>query len=196
MEDTKGKLTDWIQEKKTVVFIRHSFSKFLRHFKDERGQDVYEERINEMCAANKQSLEVTYSHISNKTPTLAIWIAEAPAAILPILNSVAYELVLEVFPQYEHIFQEVYVRIRDLPIEDNLRDLRQAHLNQLIKIKGVVTKRTNIHPQQKKLYLHCEKCGEKKGPIYKNEGQELNLGSCFRCSSRGPFRIDQNETEY
>ena len=53
MEDAKGKISDWIRERKTVQFIRASFNKFLRHFKDDRGQDVYEERINEMCAANK-----------------------------------------------------------------------------------------------------------------------------------------------
>lgn len=79
-------------------------------------------------------------------PTLAIWIAEHPSGVIPILNSVAYELTLEIYPLYEQMSKDVYVRIRDLPIEDNLRDLRQIHLNQLIKIKGVVTKRTGIYP--------------------------------------------------
>jgi len=129
-------------------------------------------------------------------PTLAIWIAEAPAAVLPILNQVAFELVTEVFPQYEQIFKEVFVRIRDLPLEDKLRDLRHVHLRQLIKVKGVVTKRSQIYPQLKKIYFHCQKCGERKGPIFKHANEDLNLGSCFRCHSRGPFVLDQNDTEY
>ena len=53
-------------------------------------------------------------------PTLAIWIAEAPAEVFPILNQVAHDLVLEVFPSYENVHSKVFVRIKDLPIVDNL----------------------------------------------------------------------------
>jgi len=66
----------------------------------------------------------------------------------------------------------------------------------LIKIKGVVTKRTGIYPQLKKIYFTCQKCGERKGPIFKHANEDLNLGGCFRCQSRGPFLLDQNDTEY
>ncbi len=130
MEETlTGKISNWITEKKTINFIRNSFGKFLRHFKDEQGTEIYEQRIHDMCTNNKQSFEVTYGHISLKMPTLAIWIAEHPSGVIPILNQVAYELTLEIFPLYENTHKEVYVRIKDLPIEDNLRDLRQVHLN-------------------------------------------------------------------
>ena len=57
-------------------------------------------------------------------PSLAIWVAEVPNLILPVFNEVAHELVNEVFPNYDQIHREIFVRIRDLPIEDKLRDLR------------------------------------------------------------------------
>jgi DNA replication licensing factor MCM2 len=177
MEEAKGNVAEWLQQPRTIKFIRHQFASFLRNFKDEKGADVYEQRITEMCSNNKQSLEVNYSHLSLKIPTLAIWVAECPALTLPIFNEVAFELVTEVFPAYEGIFHQVYVRIRDLPIEDNLRDLRQIHLHALIKIKGVVTKRTGIYPQMKKVYYFC-KCGERKGPIFiDNSESEIKLGN-------------------
>lgn len=56
-----------------------------------------------MCANNKQSLEITFSHLSLKYPTLAIWLAEEPSIIIPILNEVAYEVTLELFPDYQKI---------------------------------------------------------------------------------------------
>lgn len=196
IEEAKGNTTEWLQQPRTIKFIRHQFSSFLRNFKDDRGVDVYEQRITEMCSNNKQSLEVTYSHLSLKIPTLAIWVAECPALVLPIFNEIAFELVTEVFPAYENVYKQVFVRIRDLPIEDNLRDLRQIHLNALIKIKGVITKRTGIYPQMKKVYFFC-KCGERKGPIYLNLTDEGGkLGNCYRCHSSGPFALDTAETEY
>lgn len=38
--------------------------------------------------------------------------------MLPILNVVAYDITLELFDSYSQIHNEVYVRIRDLPVED------------------------------------------------------------------------------
>ena len=195
VEENKGSIHEWLQLPNTVKFIRHQFNIFLRNFKDENNLEVYEQRITEMCYNNKQSLEVTYSHLSNNMPTIAIWVAECPSLVLPILNDVAFELTAEVFPSYDNIFKQVYVRIRDLPIEDNLRDLRQVHLNALIKIKGVITKRTGIYPQMKKVYFFC-KCGERKGPLYLTNDTQASLGNCYRCHSNGPFTLDSAETEY
>src|SRR5438128_2597384 len=62
-----------------------------------------------MCLNNKQSLEVTFNHLSNRFPTLAIWLAEEPSLILPILNEVAFDLVGEVYPDYHKIHKEVYL---------------------------------------------------------------------------------------
>lgn len=85
---------------------------------------VYEERIREMCANNKQSLEITFNHLSEKYPFLAIWLAEEPMLMLPVLNEVAFEVTTELFADYHLIHHTIYARIRDMPIEDKLRDLR------------------------------------------------------------------------
>lgn len=100
-----------------------------------------------MCTMNKQSLEITFLHLSQRYPTLAIWLAEEPALILPSLNQVGFDITLEIYPEYAKIHNAVFIRVKDLPVEDRLRDLRQIHLNALIKIRGVVTKRTGVFPE-------------------------------------------------
>jgi DNA replication licensing factor MCM2 len=76
---------------------------FLRNYVDENDQHVYEGRIQDMCQNNKQSIEVNFTHLSDKQPTLAIWLAEEPACMLPILNETAGEIVAEVYPDYHKI---------------------------------------------------------------------------------------------
>lgn len=100
-----------------------------------------------MCKQNKQSFEVNFTDLASKQPTLAIWLAEEPTHMLPILNQVAFDIVQEIFPDYIEFHRELFVRMNDLPVEDKLRELRQVHLNALIKFCGVVTKRTNVFPQ-------------------------------------------------
>jgi DNA replication licensing factor MCM2 len=123
-EDVKGQLSLWVQRPEVRRWIRKSFSNFLRNFKDDMGVSVYEQRIREMCANNKQSLEITFIHLSQKYPTLAIWLAEEPSLILPILDDVCMEVVQELFMDYNQIHSTVYARIKELPVEDKLRDLR------------------------------------------------------------------------
>ena len=196
IEEVKGHPRDWIREPRTIRWIKKTFSQFLRHFKDDENTPVYEWRINEMCTNNKQSLEVTYSHISKKYPSLALWIATDPINIFTILNEVAMEVVKEIFPSYENIHKEIFVRIKDLPVEDKIRELRQVHLNELVKIKGVVTKRSNVFPQLKKMYFICVKCGNRLGPIFLGNSADVKLGTCVICQSQGPYVLDAEDTLY
>ena len=87
--------------------------------------------------------------MSSKYPTLAIWLAEEPALMLPILNEVASDVISDAYPDYHKMHDQIYVRVRDLPVQDQIGDLRQTHLNALIKIRGVVTKRTAVFPELK-----------------------------------------------
>ena len=197
IEEAKGKLHLWIKEPRTVRWIRKNFKKFLLFFRDEKDKHlVYEQRIQEMCHSNKQSLEITYDHIMKTIPTLAIWVADEPASILPYLNAVAFEIAKTYYKNYESIHSEIYVKIRDLPVMDSLRKLRQRHLNILIKFRGVVTRRSAVFSQMKEIYYYCNKCGDKRGPIYQNDNQELKLGTCRGCHSKGPFLIDKESTVY
>ena len=195
-EDPKGKLNKWIQEPRTIRWIRRNFRSFLLDFRDEQGNDIYKQRIREMCSDNKQTLEVSYTHLVAANPTIALWVADEPQVILPFLNEIAFEIVLSQFKAYSNIFQEIFVRIRDLPIGDQLRDLRHHHLNKLIKVRGVVTRRTGVYPQLKVMVFFCSKCGEKKGPIFQNSHNQVDIGICGNCQSKGPFKLNIEETIY
>jgi DNA replication licensing factor MCM2 len=104
-------------------------------------------------------------HLTNKYPTLGIWVAEDPTNLLPILNVAAHEITLELFPEYNRIHKEIFIRIGNLPVNDSIRELRQINMNSLIKIRGVVVKRTNVLPEMNKMYFKCV-CGDIKGPLF------------------------------
>ena len=118
--------------------------------------------------------------------------------MLPILNDVAIELVGEVYPDYSKIFDVIFVRVKDLPVEDKLRDLRQVHLNALIKIRGVVTKRSGVFPELKQMYFRCMSCKDVKGPLFHNsmDEQKQFLGQCIICQSKGPYHLEDNMSVY
>lgn len=88
------------------------------------------------------------------------------------------------------------MRVTDLPISDQIRDIRQSHLNALIRIGGVVTRRTGVFPQLQSVKYDCVKCAFVIGPLAQNGESEIKMGSCPQCQSKGPFTVNVQETIY
>ena len=87
--------------------IRRQFKIFLTTFVDRSGVCVYKERISSMCAANKQSLEVSFQHLSNAAPMLAIWVADMPAQMLRLFDTVAEHVVRSEFEECVNLISRV-----------------------------------------------------------------------------------------
>jgi len=197
LEDTRGRT---IREHVTQVGPRteclNRFKNFLRTYVDSRGQSLYKEKIRTMCEENRASFEVDYNILASECQVLAYFLPEAPTEVLTIFDEAAKSVVLSMFPRYEAITKEIHVRITDLPLVEELRSLRQLHLNQLIRTSGVVTSSTGVLPQLSLIKYDCDKCSYIMGPFVQSQNQETKPGVCPECQSRGPFNINMEETLY
>ncbi|TYZ59846.1 hypothetical protein PybrP1_005482 [[Pythium] brassicae (nom. inval.)] len=191
-------LREWIATERPRNEIKRRFKHFLNTFADRSGRLVYHEKIVEMAQRNEQSLELAIGDVIQRMSMLAAWLVEAPTDMLAILSEVARDVVRALFPYYDAIHDEVFVRIRDLPGTEHLRDLRTAHLNFLIKVSGVVTRRTSVFPQLKLVKVNCPGCGAVLGPFAQQSSQahELKLNACPECQHRGPFAVNAEQTVY
>ncbi|KAJ1674924.1 MCM DNA helicase complex subunit, partial [Spiromyces aspiralis] len=197
LRDIKGRsVASWINEPGPRQTITREFRHFLLSYVDEQGASVYGERIRKLGENNGESLEVSYVHLASSRPLLAYFLANAPRAMLAIMDDVAMDAVLTVFPDYARIRPEIHIRISDLPTMCTLRELRQSQLNCLVRVHGVVSRRTSVFPQLKYVKFNCTKCGAVLGPFYQDSQAEIKLGMCTHCQSRGPFTIDSEQTVY
>jgi len=74
--------------------------------------------------------------------------------------------------------------------------LKNELIGKLINIRGVITKRTIVSPQMKKVMLICNKCSDKYGPlIITDYNDKPDFGRCPVCNTRS-FRIDSENTIY
>ena len=176
--------------------VYRRFTSLLRSFTDEKTQALlYMDRIRSMAASNGQSLVVCYSHISLTNTTLGIWLADCPTQILEIFNEAATDITLSIFPEYSAIHPEIFVRISDLPVGDKLRDIRHIHLNTLIKVSGVVTKRSGVFPSLRIVKLDCANCKAILSPnATASSKPEKSVTLCPECGSRGPFTVNTEQT--
>jgi len=175
--------------------VKRRFERFLLEFGSEiLGHPKYEEIVDEMCMANTQSLNVSYKDLSRAAPTLAIWLADHPAGMFPLLNAVANKIVFERFAAYENIHDEIFVRICELPILDTLRDLRTIHLNVLVRVRGIVTRRSQVRPMLRKSYFRCTGCDSLLGPVEVVSGVQPLPPLCSTCDEGlGPIPVQDND---
>ena len=197
LEDTRGRS---VREHVSTLGPRtecyNRFKNFLRTYIDANGHNLYKEKIRHMCEENRSSFEVDYNILASECQVLAYFLPEAPTEVLPIFDEAAKDVVLSMFPQYERISKEIHVRISDLPLVEELRSLRQLHLNQLIRTSGVITASTGVLPQLSMIKYDCTKCNYVLGPFVQNQNQEVKPGTCPECQSLGPFSVNMEKTLY
>lgn len=197
LQDVKAaSLTEWVSQPYVQRTIKREFKAFLTEYTDESGSSVYGNRIRTLGEINAESLEVSYDHLSSSKAILAYFLANAPAEMLKLFDEVAMDCVLLHYPDYERIHSEIHVRIFDLPVHYTLRQLRQSHLNCLVRVSGVVTRRSGVFPQLKYVKFDCTKCGITLGPFQQESNVEVKITYCQSCQSRGPFTINSEKTVY
>jgi len=64
---------------------------------------------------------------------------------------------------------------------------RQFHLNQLVRLTGVVTRRSGVFPQLQQVKYDCLRCGFTLGPFFQNMSDVVKPASCPACQAKGPF---------
>jgi len=197
LEDTKGKpIREWVSLGGPRKEVYNRFRNFLRTHVDSKGTNLYQEKIKEMCQKNKSSFEVDYNILASECQVLAYFLPEAPTEVLEVFDEAAKSVVLNMFPHYERIAKDIHVRISELPLVEDLRSLRQLHLNQLIRTSGVVSGSSGVLPQLSMIKYDCVKCGYIVGPFYQSQNEETKPGTCPECQSLGPFELNQEQTLY
>ncbi|KAI0232570.1 MCM DNA helicase complex subunit [Massospora cicadina] len=195
-----GSISEWIVMDGPRRAILRQFKAFLSSnaTQVEAGTPLYIDRIRGLGENNLESLEISYEDLLTNDPALAYILVNSPKQTLQIFDSVAFDSVLQMFPDYDKIHSEIHCRISKLPTTNSLRDLRQIHLNCLVKVTGVVSRRSSVLPQLKYVKYKCGKCGVVLGPFFQDPSDpgEIKVGNCSNCDSKGPFLFCSEQTVY
>lgn len=189
-------ITEWILQPAVSRSIARELKSFLLEYTDDKGRSVYGARIRTLGEVNAESLDVSYNHLSSSKAILALFLASSPTEMLKIFDIVAMEATELHYPNYSQIHQEIHVRISNFPNHLTLRELREKNLNQLVRISGVVTRRTGVFPQLKYVKFDCLKCGVVLGPFIQDSNAEVKVNFCTNCHAKGPFKLNSEKTLY
>jgi len=149
----------------------------------------YIKEIKAMCSYNLESISVDFADLKPFHDS----VEKDPVAFLAVLDEALARVTAGYFPNYYMIKPLIHGRVVNLPVIDRIRDLRNTHLNRLIRISGVVTKRSAVFSLYSIVKFTCTKCKASFGPFI---GKDIKPTACFECQGSGPFIINTSETIY
>ncbi|KEG14101.1 minichromosome maintenance (MCM) complex subunit [Trypanosoma grayi] len=189
-------LVEWLAQELPRRVVKNRIYNFYLNYV-EHGVSVYEQKVNLMTRENEQSFQLSYSHLSRAYDSvLALWLVDVPDIMIELLEDAANYFVFRLFPHYRKVHRCILVRICDLPLCDPIRDFRQIHMNVLVRVEGVVIRRSPVYPQMQAVRYDCVRCSYIIGPIYQRGDKEQRVSMCPSCHSKGPFRVNMTLTEY
>mmetsp|Transcript_26587 Transcript_26587/g.47184 ORF Transcript_26587/g.47184 Transcript_26587/m.47184 type:complete len:907 (-) Transcript_26587:79-2799(-) len=199
---THEKLSDGVDvEKRLDHKIRLCFQQFLLKYTQEgQKEPKYPDLLRKMAEEHQAHLDVKFTDIQQWSAQLALWISDYPVQIFQILNETLMLEAARKFATYQRLAEagenELRVAVHSFPIREPIRELCTRHINKLIHVNGVATKRSGVFNQVKRLWVRCAKCNFPSGPFEVSEEKELKPGSCIECQSKGPWRVDRQQTIY
>ncbi|KAI5189711.1 DNA replication licensing factor MCM2 [Nematocida minor] len=177
--------------------VKNETVKFLKT----NSNGKYIELINQMASLNKQSIYVDYFDLEGFSPVIALAAVSMPARTLPLLNESLQSVVRNIFPKYSFIRPSLILRLVNIPSYDRIRSLRNSHLGTLVKVHGIITKRSAVRPIVSLVKYTCQKCKAILGPFLIEDsdasGKSKNRPNrCLECQSANTLAVNQTETIY
>ena len=151
--------------------------------------EKYVKEIKNMCAYNLESISIDYEDLKPFHNSIEADVE----TFIRVLDDALSRVTRFYFSNYHLIKPFIHGRICNLPVVEKIRDLRNSHLNKLIRINGVVTRRSGVFSQYSIVKFTCTKCQATFGPFI---GKDIKPTSCFECQGSGPFIVNTSETVY
>eukprot|EP00768_Dysnectes_brevis_P005878 gnl/Dysnectes_brevis/4423_a5942_772.p1 GENE.gnl/Dysnectes_brevis/4423_a5942_772~~gnl/Dysnectes_brevis/4423_a5942_772.p1 ORF type:complete len:1338 (-),score=259.02 gnl/Dysnectes_brevis/4423_a5942_772:56-4069(-) len=200
LSDVRGTVREFLSLHNVQRTIHNVFIDFLQTWTvPTTGEPFYVREVRRLLETQSGSLTIDAMHLSaHSDPTRALLalVLDAPASALPLLDTAVSSFVFDSYPLFREAVPEIRARIFNVPGTLSLRELRSSHLNRLIQIRGVVTARTSVFPQMSLVFFDCKSCHVVIGPIMSNFLDTAAVTRCPKCQSKGPFKINSQQTQY
>ena len=146
-----------------VLMAKNKLREFIRNF---RNGNIfpYREQLLQRWRKRETFLEIDLAHLQEYDSGLLSKVTEKPTDYLPIFERAAKDalarLTVDLPPGEELPDFQVLFKSDQVPMQ--LRTLNAEHVNQLIKVPGIVISASRVQSKATQIVCRCTNCGTKK----------------------------------
>ena len=176
-----------------------AFNEFIREFRDENGNYIYREQIQQMTVEGEISLKVDFTDVIKFNPELARRSIDEPKEFLEAGNRAVTEVVEIEDSDYAFTTREFFIRFFNMGESEiiPLRGIRTEHVGKLVMLYGITTRATVVKPLLIEGFFQCQNCQEIM-ILPQEEGRYNPPHHCQNpgCGRAGPFKLLTEESKF
>jgi replicative DNA helicase Mcm len=176
-----------------------AFNEFIREYRDENGNYIYREQIQEMTVEGEISLKVDFSDVIKFNPELARRSIDEPKEFIEAGNRAVTEVVEIEDSDYAFTTRDFFIRFYNMAESETipLRGIRTEHVGKLIMLNGITTRATVVKPLLVEGFFQCQNCQEIM-ILPQEEGRYNPPHHCQNpgCGRAGPFKLLTEESKF
>jgi len=176
-----------------------AFNEFIREYRDEDGNYIYREQIQQMTVEGEISLKVDFTDIIKFNPELARRSIDEPKEFLEAGNRAVTEVVEIEDSDYAFTTREFFIRFFNMSESEiiPLRGIRTEHVGKLVMLFGITTRATVVKPLLIEGFFQCQNCQEIM-ILPQEEGRYNPPHHCQNpgCGRAGPFKLLTEESKF
>ncbi|MDV0446586.1 hypothetical protein MsAg5_04310 [Methanosarcinaceae archaeon Ag5] len=166
--------------------------KKLKDFLKRYYQDEVLELANNY--PDKRSLVVNYDNLEIYDRAIASDLIEDPETVILALEMALKDTDLPLAKGFDN----VHVRVVNIPNRIPIRELRSKHLSKFIAVEGMIRRATEVRPRITKAAFKCMRCDTI--TYVEQPGTKLDepYSGCENenCGKRGPFKLMAEQSEF
>ena len=176
-----------------------AFNEFIREFRDESGNYIYREQIQEMTEEGEISLKVDFCDVIKFNPELARRTIDEPKEFIEAGNRAVTEVAEIEDSDYAFTTRNFFIRFYNMIESETipLRGIRAEHVGKLIQLDGVIVDINPTKPILIEGFFVCQNCNEIM-ILLQEEDQYTPPHHCNNpgCGRKGPFKLLSEESKY
>ena len=200
-----------------IANTKERFRNFVHGFVDPAtGEPKYPTLLKEMVYNGDRSLNLDCCNLHAWDPELYRQLVSYPSEVVPLMDlsiyDIASELVKDDLNNADGSLSEIQVQyltetLQGLQIKTfnlhaeqkrNMRDLNPSDIDQLVSIRGMVTRTSNIIPDLKAAFFRCSICGHtpELTTIDRNRIQEPTVCENKDCGAKMSMQLVHNRCTF
>eukprot|EP00948_MAST-09A_sp_MAST-9A-sp1_P001448 g1448.t1 len=156
----------------------------------------YIKRLREMQESQSTSLHIDCAHLRAFPETRELYnqLVKYPQEIIPLMDWAVFQIYKELFGEEDPLVQStkrIQVRTFNLSSQESMRNLNPSHVNQLVAVRGMITRCSKIIPDLKTGFFKCTLCHHTV-EVGIDRGLIAEPQRCPACDSKNSMQIQHN----
>ena len=165
------------------------FRRFFTNFEDSSTRSpLYPVMLEEIIKTGQLGINIDCNNLYEYDRDLYMQLIAYPQELIPIFDLVINDLAADSMD----LQSRIQVRTFNLKERKHMRDLNPQDIDQMVSVRGMISRTSGVIPDLKQAFFQCGQCGAPGEPVFIDRGRIEEPQQCSECEAKFVMRLIHN----